>query len=89
MTPLTGPLKRALAIDGRDYVITIDPLSLKLTLKGHQKGLQLEWQHLISGESALAVALRASVGRFPAQEPKTGRSPGRVRVKSALQPRRK
>lgn len=89
MTPLTSPLKRALTIAGRDYVITIAPASLKLTLKGHQKGLELEWKDLISGDSALAVALRASVGRFPEEETKRGKSPGPARAKSAARPRRK
>lgn len=76
MTPLSTPLKRAIAIAGRDYVITISPDALKLTLKGHQKGLELRWKDLVSGESALAVALRASVARFagPARPKSAARS---------------
>jgi hypothetical protein len=69
MTPLTKPLKRALRIRGRDYVLTLSDQEFKLTLKGHQKGLILGWDSLVSGESALAVALQASVGRFPAVPP--------------------
>lgn len=69
MTPLDKPLKRALKIRGRDYVLTASPQSLKLTEKGHRLGMELQWVDLISGESALAVALRASVGRFDADRP--------------------
>src|ERR1700734_2889049 len=64
MTPLDKSLKRALRIDGRDYVITLTPDALKLTAKGHRIGVELKWADLISGESALAVALNASLGKF-------------------------
>ncbi len=64
MTPLIKTLKRALNIKGRDYVIILNPDSLKITEKGHRVGLELKWAELISGESALAVALHASLGKF-------------------------
>jgi hypothetical protein len=64
LTPLDKTLKRALTLDGVDYVITLDPVSLKITAKGKRLGLRLNWTDLVSGESALAVALQASVGRF-------------------------
>ena len=64
MTPLDKSLKRALSINGRDYVITLSPDALKITEKGHRLGLELKWPELISGDSALAVALRASLGKF-------------------------
>jgi hypothetical protein len=64
MTPLDKPLKRALNIGGRDYVITLNPETLKITEKGHRLGLELKWAELVSGESALAVALHASLGKF-------------------------
>jgi hypothetical protein len=64
MTPLDKPLKRALKINGRDYVIAIDLQSLKVTEKGRRLGLALKWAELVSGETALAVALHASLGRF-------------------------
>jgi hypothetical protein len=64
MTPLDKSLKRALKINGRDYVITLTPDALKITQKGHRLGVELEWPDLVSGDSALAVALRASIGRF-------------------------
>jgi hypothetical protein len=64
MTPLDKSLKRALKIDGRDYVITLTPDALKITQKGHRLGVELKWPDLVSGESALAVALHASIGKF-------------------------
>jgi len=64
VTPLDKPLKRALKIDGRDYVVTLTPDALKITRKGHRLGVELEWLKLVSGESALAVALHASIGKF-------------------------
>lgn len=71
MTPLDKILKRALKINGRDYVITFDPLVLKITEKGRRLGIELKWAAIISGETALAVALHASLERFH-DVPKTG-----------------
>jgi hypothetical protein len=64
MTPLDKPLKRALKVHGRDYVVTLTPDALKITRKGHRLGVELQWLNLVSGESALAVALHASIGQF-------------------------
>jgi hypothetical protein len=64
MTPLDKTLKRALVIDGVGYVITLSPDTLKLTQRGKRLGLTLKWADLVNGESALAIALQASVGRF-------------------------
>jgi hypothetical protein len=64
MTPLDKTLKRALKLNGRDYVVTLTPDALKVTAKGHRIGVDLKWTDLISGESALAVALHASLGKF-------------------------
>jgi len=75
MTPLRSTLKRALTIDGRDYVLTLNETALKLTLKGKRNGVELPWSQLVNGEAALAVALHASLGAFakkdkaPAAEP--------------------
>ena len=71
MTPLQKTLKRVLSIDGRDYVIAISPDGLKVVPKGKRKGIELKWEALVSGEAALAAALRASVGRLapPASHP--------------------
>lgn len=64
MTPLDKTLKRAITIQGDVYVITLSPEALKLSRKGHRLGVELKWAELVSGESALAVALQASLGRF-------------------------
>jgi hypothetical protein len=64
MTPLDKPLKRTLKINGRDHVVTIDPQALKITEKGRRLGLELKWADIVSGETALAVALHASLGKF-------------------------
>lgn len=69
MTPLDKTLKRALVIDGVDYVITLSPDTLKLTQKGKRLGLALRWADIISGDSALAMALQASVGSLKASSP--------------------
>jgi hypothetical protein len=86
MTPLEKTLKRALRIDGRDYVVTLSPDALKITEKGHRLGLELPWADLISGETALAMALQASVGRLQsgsrpaASKPETRAKPGATRA---------
>lgn len=68
MTPLHSTLKRALSIDGRDYVLTLNETALKLTLKGKRNGVELPWSQLVNGEAALAVALHASLGAFAKKE---------------------
>jgi hypothetical protein len=60
-TQLNKTLKRELEIENRRYVVTLTPESLKITLKGHRKGIELQWRELVSGDAALAVALTASV----------------------------
>jgi hypothetical protein len=82
MTPLDKPLKRALKIKGRDYVVTLGPEVLKITEKGRRLGLELKWAEIVSGETALAVALHASLGKF--QETPTGSAP----AKASVSPRR-
>src|SRR5271156_1515424 len=64
MTPLDKSLRRLLNINGREYVVTVTPNALKITEKGHRLGVELKWADLVSGESALAVALHASIGKF-------------------------
>jgi len=61
-TPLgDAPLRRELELDGRPYTLRIDREGLKLALKGHRRGVELRWQDLVSGDAALATALRASL----------------------------
>jgi hypothetical protein len=61
---LEKTLKRELSIGGRAYILAISPEGLKLTLKGRRKGLELQWDALVTGDAALAVALNASIGKF-------------------------
>jgi len=63
-TLLERTLKRELSIGGRAYILAISPEGLKLTLKGRRKALELQWEPLVSGDAALAVALNASIGKF-------------------------
>ena len=63
VTKLEKLLKRELDVDGESYILTISPEGLKLTRKGKRKGQELAWKDLVSGEAALAVALRASLER--------------------------
>jgi len=65
-TLLERILKRELSIGGRAYILAISPAGLTLTLKGKRKGLELQWDSLVSGDAALAVALNASLGKFTA-----------------------
>jgi hypothetical protein len=62
-TKLEKPLKRELSIDGKPYMLTIEPLGMKLVPKGKRKGQELTWETLVSGEAALAKALNASLQR--------------------------
>ena len=64
-TKLEKELKRELEIDGKAYILTIAPDGLKLTLKGHRKGMELHWKDLVSGDAALATALNASLKQIP------------------------
>lgn len=60
-TKLEKPLKRELDVDGDAYILTISPEGLKLVLKGKRKGQEIVWKDLVSGDAALAVALKASL----------------------------
>ena len=60
-TKLQKPLRREVEIDGKAYMVTLAPEGLKIVLKGHRKGIELEWKALVTGEAALATALNASL----------------------------
>ena len=60
-TKLQNELRRELTIGGKQFVVTISPLALKLVGKGRRKGLEIQWEDLISGDAALATALNASL----------------------------
>src|ERR1700761_6568578 len=74
-TPLHSTLKRALTIEGREYVVTLTDTALKLTFKGKRNGVELSWAQLVNGEAALAVALHASLGAFAAAKPSGAAKP--------------
>lgn len=61
MTRLDKPLRRELAIGKELYTLTVSPQGMRLVRKGRRKGLELAWADLVSGDAALAVALRASL----------------------------
>ena len=61
MTPLDGPLKRQLEIDGAPYTLTLDREGLTLVEKGRRKGVALRWADLLNGDAALAAALQGSL----------------------------
>lgn len=61
-TKLDKTLKREITVNKKPYILTIDPRGMKLTEKGRRKGLEFAWANLLGGETALAVALNASLG---------------------------
>ena len=61
MTPLAGPLKRQLMLDGVAFTLTVDADGLRLVEKGKRNGVQLRWLDLVNGDAALASALQASI----------------------------
>ena len=63
-TLLDKTLKREVRIQGVSYVVALSPLTLKLTLKGKRKGIELTWEALVSGDAALVMALNASVAQL-------------------------
>ena len=62
-TVLNKELKREVVIKDKPFTLTIGPTGLKLTEKGHRKGIDLKWEDLVGGDVALAAALNASVQR--------------------------
>lgn len=78
-TLLDKTVKREVRVHGRSYIVSLSPLTLKLTPKGKRKGLELAWAELVSGDAALAAALNASVARLTPDTPRPSspRQPGR------------
>ena len=67
-TVLDKELKREIDVDGAAYTLVFDPRGLRVVPKGKRKAIvEVSWKDLVSGEAALAVALRASVARSPAE----------------------
>lgn len=63
ITPLAGPLKRAISVKGVEYTVIVSPTGLKLTPKGKRKGVEFTWDELLGGGDALVAALNASLAR--------------------------
>jgi hypothetical protein len=59
MTKLDKPLRRELAIGDKAYTITIAPEGLKITEKGHRKGIELKWPDLVNANADHAAAPQA------------------------------
>lgn len=62
-TALSKDLKREVVIKERPYTLTLGPQGLKLVEKGRRNGIELKWEDIVSGDTALASALNASVNR--------------------------
>ena len=60
-TKLDKRLKRELEIHGKPYILTISPQGFTLVRKGKRKGYELQWEAFVSGETALATALNATL----------------------------
>jgi len=66
-TKLEKTLKREISVAGEAYIVTLTPVELLITLKGHRKGKSMSWKDLIGDDAALATALNASLGIFEKQ----------------------
>ena len=67
-TKLDSPLKRELSVLGKPYTLTLSPEGFNLAPKGRRIGHALAWADLVSGDTALATALNASLARAPKLE---------------------
>lgn len=72
-TVLDKELRRLVTIEGLDYTLTIEPNGFRLTGKGKRKPeIELLWRDLLSGETAMATALNASLqSALPGKRSKT------------------
>ncbi|MBV9913941.1 MAG: hypothetical protein JOZ93_15275 [Sinobacteraceae bacterium] len=77
-TPLNKTLRREVIVKGQSYIVSLSVDGLKMTLKGHRKGVQLSWEALVSGDAALAVALNASMGQLTAAPAAAGKARKRI-----------
>jgi hypothetical protein len=80
VTKLDTPLRRALSIDGKPYVLTITPTGFLLTEKGRRKGFEMDWMSFVSGDAALATGLAASLANAPSA--RKGAAAGRSQTSS-------
>jgi hypothetical protein len=86
-TKLNKQLRREVTIRGEPWVVNLTPLGLRLTRKGRRKGVELLWQGLVSGDTALAVALNASVREVRSRRvPRLEKSAGARRRRNRRRP---
>jgi hypothetical protein len=63
-TVLDKQLKRQVTVDGVDYTVALDPEGFRLSGKGKRRPeVELRWRDLLSGEAAMATALKASLSQ--------------------------
>jgi hypothetical protein len=77
------PLRREVVVKRVAHVVTIDPLGMKIVVKGRRRGAELAWEDLTNGEAALATALNASLGETAVEGlriAQAGRPPTRQEV---------
>jgi hypothetical protein len=61
-TALDKDLKRQIIVDGMAYTVALNAEGFRLTGKGKRKPeIELQWRDLLSGDTAMAVALNASL----------------------------
>ena len=60
-TKLDKTLKREVDIEGVAYTLTLSPEGVKLVPKGKRTGHEVAWKDLLTGQAALAGALKASL----------------------------
>ena len=60
-TKLERTIKREIDVDGKPYTVVISPAGIKVTEKGKRKGHDVSWKSIVSGDTALAGDLQASV----------------------------
>ena len=89
ITKLEGPLRRELSIDDQPYVLTITPSGFLLTQKGRRKGYEMDWRAFVSGETALATALNASIASAPPAKRSPKDAPEAPRTSTASPPAKK
>jgi hypothetical protein len=81
VTALDKELKRQVTVDGADYTVSVSPEGLRLTGKGKRRPeVELRWRDLLSGDTAMAVALNASLSKQApaAVKPETEQPPDRA-----------
>lgn len=74
MTELKSALNREVRIGTTAYRLTIDPQGFRLVVKGRRKGIEIAWRDLVSGDAAMAIALRASLTAPAAKRSRAARA---------------